>query len=524
MLIDARELPRETDITTDVCIIGGGAAGITLARELDGQGLGIAVLESGGLEPDPSTQALYGGTLSGESFGVDDLESTRLRYLGGTTNHWSAQCRPFDAIDFERRDGWSPSGWPFGRDVLDPYYVRAREVCGLAPVDFDWHDLVDRYGSPPALIDDVTIRANPFVTSPVRFGVTYRDDLAESPDIDVYLWANVTDLPLGQASEAVDRVQAVTLTGNELVVRARVYVLATGGIENARTLLAANRDRPAGLGNEHDLVGRYFSEHLQMTAGLLLVDADATALALYESTLYEEPSQPTGEFAVSASLALTDEARRANDLLGVDVIFHPSPEERMRPAQPVGADSLDVGRLFGVIEEPPAAIALIRTSAEQGLHADSRVTLATETDALGIPRVDLHWEVTAADRANILDSLELIARRLGETGVARMQVAPGAVSRNPDAEDGDVDAIAVDRVAFDPEGFEVGIGSHHLCTTRMAASPTEGVVDADQRVHAVANLYVAGSSAFATGSAATPTFTIVALTLRLADHLRAELA
>jgi choline dehydrogenase-like flavoprotein len=105
-----------------------------------------------------------------------------------------------------------------------------------------------------------------------------------------------------------------------------------------------------------------------------------------------------------------------------------------------------------------------------------------------------------------------------------MQVAPGAVSRNPDAEDGDVDAIAVDRVAFDPEGFEVGIGSHHLCTTRMAASPTEGVVDADQRVHAVANLYVAGSSAFATGSAATPTFTIVALTLRLADHLRAELA
>src|SRR6185312_3237457 len=135
MFIDARKIPAETTIECDICIIGAGAAGITMARELRGAGRRVAVLESGGFDFDEATQELYAGQVVGRDF--SPIDADRLRYFGGTTNHWEGSCKPFDPLDFEKRD-WVPySGWPFGREALEPFYRRAQVICQLGPYTYD---------------------------------------------------------------------------------------------------------------------------------------------------------------------------------------------------------------------------------------------------------------------------------------------------------------------------------------------------------------------------------------------------
>ena len=177
--------------------------------------------------------------------------------------------------------------------------------------------------------------------------------------------------------------------------------------------------------------------------------------------------------------------------------------------------------------DPPHTVAYFQSLAEQRLDPRSRVTLGPATDALGMRRVRLDWQYGPDDRAAALDGLQTIAEAIGGAGLGRMQLVPGGV--HADAHDNLVPGefltlYRAEPEEIDPLGFPIGMGFHHMCTTRMAADPTEGVVDADCRVHGIDNLWVAGSSVFGTGGVATPTFTIVALAARLADHLRDRLA
>ncbi len=139
-IIDARRLPDAYEVESDLCIIGAGAAGIAMASEFLNGPLRVALLESGGIQPDPEIQALTRGRM----VGLPDfpLSQTRLRYFGGTTNHWSAHVLPLDPIDFERRS-WVPhSGWPFGSSDLAPLYQRASQFLLLPERAFDarvWH-------------------------------------------------------------------------------------------------------------------------------------------------------------------------------------------------------------------------------------------------------------------------------------------------------------------------------------------------------------------------------------------------
>ena len=525
MILDAEALADGTRLSADVCILGAGAAGITLARELAGTGLEVVVLESGAETLEPDIQDLARGESVGETLGFSDnpatLDSIRLRQLGGTTNHWAGFCRPYDEVDFEVRPELARSGWPIPRADLDPWYEAAHEVLGLGPYRFDWEHWVGELGGGEPLIDTPLVRTGVYQIRDLRFGPEYRDELEAAEGVTVYLRANAVDLRLDDSGERVREVRAATLGGVELaVVDPQVVVVALGGIENARLLLASADQRPAGLGNEHDLVGRHFCEHFAVPAAIAVTGNDPEALsALFEADVDAE----AGSLRVKGEVALTSEAVRERGLLslGCQLVVGPYARERPRVISGLGLSEIAAVAEATGAQAPRSSLYFLAT-AEQELNPDSRVRLGRERDPLGLPRVELDWQFTERDRTSILEGMALIGEELARTGVGRLQVTPGTlVFERTDGIRPYVGGLAVDADAADPTGFELGLGFHHMCTTRMASDPVEGVVDADLRVHSVDNLYVAGSSSFGTAGAATPTYTLVALTLRLAQHLRA---
>jgi len=259
MLIDAREVEADSTVRCDLCVIGAGAAGITIARELAGTGIDVVVLESGEFDADARQQELYDGENVGlpllRGTSVVDLKSSRLRFLGGTTNHWAGWCRTLDPIDFETRSFLPVSGWPFGLEELLPYYERAANVIQLGGADFS-PEFWSGQGAGEALPDRAAVRTDVLqIKGTFRFGTTYRSELERAGNVRVVVWANVTEILTSENGREVTGVDVATLSGNRFGVEARAYVLATGGIDVARVLLASNRIRPAGIGNEHDLVG-----------------------------------------------------------------------------------------------------------------------------------------------------------------------------------------------------------------------------------------------------------------------------
>jgi len=530
MLVDARDLADGADLATDVCVVGGGAAGITLARALRGSGLDVVLLESGGFELDPATQALAEGAMPDGRFvnGFDHeqvipLDAVRLRQLGGTTNHWAGYCRTLRPIDFERRGHLARSGWPFGSETLDPWYEQAHEVVRIGPYEYDWRWWRDVHGFPAPLLDDEVVEAALYQSKyPFAFGEAYRDELEAATDVRVLLWANAVDLRLASGGQAVERVEVAVLDGPRFGVRPRAVVLAMGGIENPRLLLAANQDRPAGLGNEYNLVGRYFADHLVVPAGFGVLAARLPELEGYGGIRYERDASgdPHG---VRSILLLSDDAVRSGALQGLELQLMASRLGDGVPRQDEGVTVPDAAALVERVERGPQTLAYFQAQTEPVLDAENRVVLSTSaTDALGMPVVEVRWRPQTADHDSIEAGLALVAQRLGHAGVGRVQLVPGGIQYDPDR----AGATAADRfqVHLDRDtrtlSPDSAVGFHHMASTRMAASPREGVVDADLRVHSVANLFVAGSSSFATPGANTPTLTIVALALRLAAHLR----
>ncbi|MGB8600452.1 MAG: FAD-dependent oxidoreductase, partial [Burkholderiales bacterium] len=263
MFIDTRQQSEGTTVETTVCIIGGGVAGITIALELEKKGIACVLLESGGHEADDATRDLYRGENVGLPY--DFADGCRSRFLGGSSNCWGGWCRPFEDIDFKQRDWVANSGWPFGQEEVAPYYARTHELLQLGPVNYDsafWVKAVNRADVQllpltKNKIEDVLIQFSP----PARFGKVYHDELSKAKFSSVYLYANVVNIETDAGGQSVKRVHVKTLSGRSISVHAKQFVLAAGGIENARLLLASNKIQLNGIGNQHDVVGRYFMDH-----------------------------------------------------------------------------------------------------------------------------------------------------------------------------------------------------------------------------------------------------------------------
>jgi choline dehydrogenase-like flavoprotein len=518
LFFDARKIPNHEVVEADVCIIGAGAAGITLARELNGGPLRVCLLAGGGLEYDLAGQALYQGTTSGALY--TNLSVSRLRYFGGTTGHWDGRCRPLDAIDFEYRD-WVPhSGWPISKAELEPYYARAQDVLQLGPARYESAQWESGSSQAFRFLGDRALSRVYLLSPPTRFGREYRSEIANSSNIAAYLHANAVELHTTENTRVVSKVDVACLEGARFAVSARVFILAAGGIENARLLLVSRRKQKTGLGNGHDVVGRYYMDHLESRSGLMLLSKAARATDFYRIE-YKTPRR------FQALLTLSEATQRSEKLLNSSMLLFPNswdsamskgptsirymldsiknkkkPERILHHLRNVITDVDDVAKVgWGKLAGPETEVRVVENTLEQVPDPNNRITLAAERDPLGMNRVLLEWRYGDAERNSLVRTQEILAQELGKAALGRLKIeaAPGAK-------------------------WENHAGEHHMGATRMSADPKQGVVDAKCRVHGIANLYVAGSSVFPTGGYANPTLTLVALALRLADHVKEKQA
>lgn len=515
--IDSRQIPHAQEISCDLCVIGTGAAGITIAREFAGRDLKVVMLESGGLYYEEEAQDLADLVVTGHGYPED---ATRLRFFGGTTYHWGGHCVPLQPWVFEGREWMGDSAWPLSRQDLDPYYARAHDVLEIGPFDYDPAPVAERLGHPLLPFDAARVETVLSRYHRLQFGERYREELDRAGNISVLLHATVASLDLSEDTRQVTGVSVKTSAERQFVVRPKRVVLAAGGIENARLLLLSNQQIAAGVGNQHDLVGRYFADHIWYRSGFILPSSQSPEdLEIYDSEIPFE-----GDYAVRCHLALPEARLRELQIPGYrselqvkhTYRFHESTDAAVRIRRHLldrALDEISLDDIWSLVTDPvpPASFWFDTTSGplvygfgnyvEQIPNPESRVLLSSQRDALGMPRPELRWRLTSADMAGIAKAQEVIAAEVGRAGVGRMNIVI------PDP------AQAI-------EG--AGYGCHHMGTTRMHVDPKRGVVDADARVHGLENLFIAGSSVFPSFGYANPTLTIVAMSLRLADHLKSS--
>ena len=547
MLLDTTDFPDNHEMHADIAIVGAGAAGISMALDLLGSNLSVLLLESGGFEEELATQDLYAGTVVDQRL-HSAPDRYRQRRFGGTTTIWGGRCMPFDPIDFEARDGVPGSGWPIARSDIDPFYARANALCEAGAFAYTTDaafgpaalPIVDGFSS----ADFSTNRLERF-SCPTNFAARYVHKLKGSHNVRVVLHANLTKIALDESGAQVEQLVLRTMNGKRLTARAARYVLATGGLETARLLLA-NRDRhPAGLGNTYDMVGRYYMCHVAGTIGAIQFTCPANAVyrgyrispdGVYcrqRFALEEDAQRREGIGNFVARLhhpRITDPAHR-NAVLSLLYLAKPlipyeyqqrlhgahqtSAADWMRHVANVITDPFEATgfawhmlrdrklaeRKFpSIIINSKANLYSIDFHAEQYPNFSSRVLLDDTVDALGMPRIKIDWRYLSEDVRTVSRSLEILAGNFASSGIGRLDYDPSLV---------------------ETEMTRYGAyGGHHIGTARMGGDPRSSVVDANCRLHAVRNLYVAGSAVFPTSSQANPTLTIVALALRLAAHLR----
>lgn len=513
MLIDTRDLPPNSRIEADLAIVGGGIAGIALARQFEQSGADVCILESGGEEPEKSVQDLYSGSAQmrgpgGMSRNIDEyLTSSRIRFYGGSGNAWGGKCVPLDSADFHERSWVPDSGWPITREELQPFYDRACDLFEIPhfPADVSTHWAAER---PAVDLGDAGLQSLPRyftrctgATAENTFS-DFKASVADSARTRVYLNASVRDIRLWKEGGSVESLEVATLEGVSHEARARYYVLATGGIENARLLLASNSIARNGIGNDNDLVGRFFQGHV--TLGLYEGSAGRnTSFSLSRLDrpfgLYVDGDRQGAQAVIGPTWAAQQQARLRNCTL--------TPFEVWYAAHGSSKAILDMTRLLDHSLEPAthnkSDIGHFQFffMVEQSPNERSRITLTDERDGLGMPRVHLDWDFNETDFMELDRAIAFFRRELGRTGQGRIEW--------PLLRKEIIDNMSMSR--------------HHNGSTRMHVSPNRGVVNADCRVHDVSNLYVSGSSVFPTGGIANPTLTLVALTMRLSDHLEQKL-
>jgi choline dehydrogenase-like flavoprotein len=550
MLIDAtRQLPAENSLQFDVCIIGSGPAGITLARAISSSGLRVCLLESGGYRLARECQDLNSGSVdSAGGYGEQFLRNGRRRQFGGTANLWNHEVRghsgrhiryvPLDKIDFERRDWVPESGWPFSRREIQPFYERAQQVCGIGKFNERAETLEPgTKNSGPWQTEKIESMACLFGSSKI-FLKDYRRELARNEQVAVVLHASLLEFEMDPLSRAITSAKAGTPDGRKFRVRAQAFVLACGGLENARILLLQEALQPGGLGNQYDMVGRCFMDHPALTLGTLIPASSAVFAQTRAYDQHEEKGQDTMYI-----LRIRPEVIRAEKMLNLGAVLVPhfrnfranspaiihqllvrTPRYLLRHISPALRSHLENGgeppqplrqRLLeqyysqgqcgwsrlGRLERRFAAFA-IQALVEQAPDRSNRIILGKQIDSFGQRKIQVLWRWTEMDLHSIRRAQLIMREQLSGAGIGTFVPVEEAPSSRP-------------RQFVSPH--------HFLGTTRMHDSPRSGVVDADCRVHEVPNLFIAGSSVFPTGGFANPTLTIVALALRLASHLRSEL-
>jgi choline dehydrogenase-like flavoprotein len=523
---DLEQCDNGSEFVADLCVIGTGAAGITVAMEFRNSPYRVLLLEAGHHLFEPQTQQLYAGDMAGLPF--PSLLEGRARTHGGTTTLWAGQAARLQALDFEPRD-WVPhSGWPISRAELEPYYPRAENMMGLGPKTYDEASWPQERKLPTYDPSKLCFRFSQFATLRHRnFATAYARELKEAANVELLFHANVVSLDTNPDATHVERVRLKTLGGKTGTARAKYYLLCAGGIETARLLLASNRVEPHGLGNRHDLVGRYFQDHIH-ALGAIVTPHNRKSWHGYFDPFYHRGIKYCPKIAASERL------QRSEKILNIaaEIVYETAADSPVEAAKlllraprrrelwgKVPKAILNIIKRphelaatlyrYGLLKQTVSSkrgVVYLGTQSEASPNPHSRVRLGDQVDPLGMRRSVVEWRLTELDRRTIDVFVGAVEAELKRLGLGRIDVT------------------------LLPAEFPAGLGgsvheaSHHMGTTRMHDDLRYGVVDRHCQVHGVANLYVGSSAVFPTGGFSNPTLTMIALCQRICDRLKRLLA
>lgn len=467
----------------DVCICGAGPAGITTARSLARQGKKVALFEGGSRKYTDASQDIY----AGESVGLQYwtfVQTGRLRFLGGTSNHWAGRCSFFDEIDFEQRHYTGLPGWPIARTELFKYFDAASSILDISREGFD-SSQKEKWRGENFRFAEYTL------SPPTRFGEKYYQELKDSLNIDLYLNANLTDIKLHEGLDAVSSFEIQNYSKNQYLFSANNYVIAMGAIENARLLLNFDKQLATGIGNQNGMVGRCFMEHFNVEMGSFVAD---------DSKIWESNS-----IQINPSENLSRKFQIGNAVISFDRSMEPASYGRLKVLKKslregICRSEFMTGLSKNVVDFHCPGDGIITSMIEQTPNLQSRVMLGAEKDILGMRRVKLDWQVSTNDRKTIRTLGMEVAKEMARIGVARVKLKDFILDSTKKISD-------------------YGAHAHQMGTTRMSDDPKFGVVNNNLKIHGVKNIYIAGSSVFPTGGGSNPTMNLVMLAERLGAHL-----
>ncbi|WMS42263.1 GMC family oxidoreductase [Acuticoccus sp. MNP-M23] len=515
---DFRNTDTPSNHSADIAIIGAGAAGITLARALAGTGARIVITESGGAAPGDNFDSLNACEVAGLPF--PGAEEGRARVLGGATTLWGGQSLPFDPVDFTARAHVPNSGWPIPYEALAPWYTPAEQLLHLDQMAYGangWKFV----GVTPPPFDPAKVGCQmSWLSHRKNFAALYGGALAQAANVTILLNATATGLVAGEDGQRIERVTLKAPGGRTGTLTAKTFVVCTGSIETARLLLASPSPDGSGIANRHDVVGRYFQDHPSGHV-LDIVPKDLFAFA----HLYRPHNRR--HYRLFPKVPLAPEVQAQSQVMNAtaEVVFQLPQGSPMETARAfygsLGAGRMPAARnfrnLFGAVSELPRTMrdvvvrrrsptargstVVLWAHIEQAPNPDSRITLSDQRDSLGEPRARIDWRLTALEQKTFRVFAETVQGELARTGLAEATVPSWLLG--------------------DDWRENVTDFYHQMGTARMGTDPATSVVDDTQKAQDIDNLYVAGSAVFPTGSASNPTLTLLALTLRLADHLKA---
>ena len=524
MIVDLSELRSQAVLHSDICIIGSGAAGFTIAREFAGSRHSVILLESGGRAFEDSSQELCRSEVIGLPHG--GIHNGRARQVGGTTALWAGQALPLFEIDFERREWIQHSGWPIDRSTLLPFYTRAEEVMQIPHVTYDQDSWPNGQAPPPAYDSNRVVPKFSQFTAVPNFSDKYFSLLAAAANIRLITHASVLTLEAGPNADVVREARVAGIDGKTVGVRSRAFVVCCGGIESARLLLLSDSVEPNGIGNRYDVVGRYFQDHPGVS--LRVKPRDPKRFGVW----YDSFRRQGIRYAVKIVASERLQRDRRTLHTGAEVYYPTVPGSSLEAAkrllsvlpQPsrygelpdaIGAIARDPFRVIGAayrhyVLRQPASIGStephLGLGSEQAPNPDSRIKLGHTLDRFGMRRGVLDWRLTGLETHSIATLLEAIAAEWNRLEIATCDLGNFALEgREHGAHGGYSDAF------------------HHMGTTRMGTERRSSVVGADCRVHGYDNLYVGSASVFPTGGFSNPTLTVIALCLRIADAIKLRL-
>lgn len=520
--IDANKVTRDSILESDICIVGGGAAGIAIANRLANLNVGVLLLESGSHQYDQKTQDLYDFENVGYPLRAQKGYISRNRYLGGSTNTWLGRSAPIQDIDFKKRD-WVPnSGWPISEQDLEPFYSDTAITLKLPDSSFLFNEEWRKFllDPPEQFLGNRGLLPTVFLLGKkhINMRTVYSKKIVASKNIQILINANVTEIVTDKDETQIKTIVVKTLNGNMFNVNCNDYVLACGGWENVRILLSSRRVNKNGVGNCFDNVGRYYTEHPKILGSKLYLNSK-----VLKSPIMFWKKKISKEGFVRLTIRLSDKLQEKHSLpnSNIEVLYPKTLSDAIAQSENFfNSLGFTKSAIHNFVKLAPYAFSLaesfermllnlplrfdhgvVYSHMEQIPTRESRLMLSDQCDELGMPKLRVNLQVSKQDKENMKKFHEVLSNELYEQELGKF------VSELPSS---------------DGEWSGLSDSSHHMGTTRMSDDPATGVVDKNCEVHGIHNLYIAGSSVFPTGGHVNPTFTIVALSLRLADYLKGK--